>query len=112
MTTEQAIKKELELRERGSCEICRGKGYVEVHQPGYTHFKTDSECPPYHFQRVPCTCSPQNRVASALLRAYADGIEWAIDTPGIGWREWQSERVRIRAEADKLEQGCTGGCFT
>jgi hypothetical protein len=40
------------------CKLCNGKGFVEVHMSGFTHYETDAGegCPAYHYNRVPCSC--------------------------------------------------------
>jgi len=47
---------EAQLKRRTGCEKCKGKGYIERHQPGMIHYETDAEepCPSYHYERVPC----------------------------------------------------------
>lgn len=39
---------------RTGCRQCKGTGIIERHQPGHTHYETDLECPPYHFERSRC----------------------------------------------------------
>lgn len=38
------------------CSRCGGRGYIEAHIPGYTHYETDAgePCPSYHFRRAVC----------------------------------------------------------
>ncbi len=104
MTNKEALEKARVLCKPGSatCRSCGGKGYIEVHEPGHTHYETDDECPAYHFRRVSCTCSRHKEIAAELLRAYADGV--IAGQPMYG-KVAVAEYKDIRAEADKLERG-------
>lgn len=45
-----------------NCGLCAGKGYLEVHKSGMTHYETDAGevCPPYHFERIACSCKGES----------------------------------------------------
>lgn len=50
------------------CRHCGGKGYIEVHRPGFTHYETDAgePCPSYHYDRTLCSCNQLERLKKAL----------------------------------------------
>ncbi len=90
------------------CAKCGGKGYVEVHQPGHTHYETDAGegCPSYHYERVPCTC---NRIAQleaevSRLTLYSDfgGNNEADSKLRQHCIALEAENERLTAERDAV----------
>lgn len=104
------------------CKNCNGKGYVETHRSGFTHYETDvgEECPGYHFARTPCSCTAGANAELAAIRlafpeghlartegSIADGVREIVverDKDYAEMRRFQELYIRVAHERDKAQE--------